>query len=419
MKISVKLIVTSVLIPVVTIIFFALFIFYDGSQILRETTHSLLDTIVTLKSNQLNTFIDRSIQQLEEVSGEEVIVNFIAKFQNNEDTTLLNTEILNLLNKKDNQYSYSNVAIADLTGRVIFSTNKSEIGKIVTNENYFVNGKIKTTLQGFSYSVSTQKPILVMSSPIKNGANTIGVLVANLNLTEMNKIMTETSGLGETGETYLVNTFNYMVTGSRFVKGYELKKTIYTDGVNSCLKNNSQSKYYPNYQGKSVIGSYQMIPVINVCLIAEMSQQEAYKQIYQLGVMILLIGIISAFLVTFIGYFISRTITVPIISLRDATKQVGEGKLDTVINIKTKDEIADLTAMFNQMQTNLKVSKTKIESYTKELEEKVKGRTEELNQKLAELEKLNKFMVGREVKMTELKTTISELEKKLTENKST
>lgn len=52
---------------------------------------------------------------------------------------------------------------------------------------------------------------------------------------------------------------------------------------------------------------------------------------------------------------------------------------------------------------------TKMADYTKSLEEGIAVKTEELRVRIDELEKLNKIMLGREVKMAELKKEITEL----------
>ncbi|MEO8637335.1 MAG: PAS domain-containing protein [Candidatus Taylorbacteria bacterium] len=54
----------------------------------------------------------------------------------------------------------------------------------------------------------------------------------------------------------------------------------------------------------------------------------------------------------------------------------------------------------------------KVAEYTKDLEVKVAERTAELATRLQELEKLNKSMVGRELKMVELKKENADLKKK-------
>jgi len=59
-------------------------------------------------------------------------------------------------------------------------------------------------------------------------------------------------------------------------------------------------------------------------------------------------------------FFFRRTISQPIISLRDAALKVGEGNLDTKVNIKMKDEIGDLSFAFNNMVKNLKETQTQL-----------------------------------------------------------
>jgi predicted nucleic acid-binding Zn-ribbon protein len=51
--------------------------------------------------------------------------------------------------------------------------------------------------------------------------------------------------------------------------------------------------------------------------------------------------------------------------------------------------------------------------YTKDLELKVMERTKDLNRKVKELEGINRDMVGRELKMVELKKEIEDLKKQL------
>lgn len=55
--------------------------------------------------------------------------------------------------------------------------------------------------------------------------------------------------------------------------------------------------------------------------------------------------------------------------------------------------------------TKQRLLEERMKAYAHELEDKVLVRTKELEARLEELEKMNKFMIGREVKMAELKDT--------------
>jgi PAS domain-containing protein len=68
--------------------------------------------------------------------------------------------------------------------------------------------------------------------------------------------------------------------------------------------------------------------------------------------------------------------------------------------------------------TERKKAEEDLKRLNAELEERVKQRTSELEEKNMELGKMNKIFVGREIRMVELKETIRELEKKLAKERS-
>lgn len=109
------------------------------------------------------------------------------------------------------------------------------------------------------------------------------------------------------------------------------------------------------------------------------------------GFIVLNIALIGALL--YILYF---SLIRPLGKLKEATKKIATGDLDQKLEIRSRDEVGDLSAGFNQMAADLKESRANIE-------QKVADRTDEL-------QKLNKFMTGREIKMIELKDRVKELE---------
>jgi len=63
--------------------------------------------------------------------------------------------------------------------------------------------------------------------------------------------------------------------------------------------------------------------------------------------------ILCLFMAFSAGFSISRSISKPIIRLKDAALEIGKGKLDTRIDIKSKDEVAILAQAFNKMTYDL------------------------------------------------------------------
>jgi methyl-accepting chemotaxis protein len=125
-------------------------------------------------------------------------------------------------------------------------------------------------------------------------------------------------------------------------------------------------------------------------------------------------------LVTILSIPYTIAFTRPIRAVTKAAEDVRSGNFDVQTNIKGKDEIGTLASIFDQMVVNIKSSRAELEKYSKTLETQVAERTKQLEEskktleeKLGELERMNKLMVGRELKMTELKQQIDTLNAKL------
>jgi len=67
----------------------------------------------------------------------------------------------------------------------------------------------------------------------------------------------------------------------------------------------------------------------------------------------IIISIVSFVFALGLGLYISRSISNPIIKLRDATVKIGSGKLETRIEIKSGDELGQLADYFNKMTEDL------------------------------------------------------------------
>jgi PAS domain S-box-containing protein len=87
--------------------------------------------------------------------------------------------------------------------------------------------------------------------------------------------------------------------------------------------------------------------------------------------LIVIVVMIVIVIVCSIGF--SRTITKPVIQLKETTDNINKGNLDMPVAVQTSDEIGELASSFDSMRLSLKSS-------YENLEQKVRDRTEEIRE---------------------------------------
>jgi class 3 adenylate cyclase len=68
-----------------------------------------------------------------------------------------------------------------------------------------------------------------------------------------------------------------------------------------------------------------------------------------------------------IGFWLARTISVPVLALRDAANKVGEGDLTQRVESKSRDEIGELGHAFNKMVDDLGKARREVDERSREL----------------------------------------------------
>jgi PAS domain S-box-containing protein len=250
-------------------------------------------------------------------------------------------------------------------GKVLVFTGRSDQdGKYRDNEQYFVQGKIRTFVQNPYFSIGSDEVIMTISTPVTDGeGRLIAVLAGNLDLSEMSGIIQQRSGLSATEETYLVNKFNFFITDPRQSPGISLRKSVHTVGTEAGLAHQNGVGFYDNYNSTPVIGAYRWIPAREMCIVTEVSQAEAFEPVVELRNSLLTIGVAIALLAAIGGILFARTITRPLQKLAKGADEIGRGNLDYRIEVKSRDEIGRLANAFNDMTANYKqVEKEKLDA---------------------------------------------------------
>ena len=276
--------------------------------------------------------------------------------------------------------------VLDLDGNVVVSTVAAHERRDQAKEEYFTRGSSGTHVQPVAESSLTEKPTITVATPLFGGdGQRIGVVAANLNLERLDRIVLPATGLGRTGESYLV------AKDGQFVHT-RLRTGRYADGASStaidrAVRGAGGRGLYDNYAGVPVIGVYQWLDEIGAALVAEQSQDAAFAPARRLALTLAGIGLAVAALLAAAIYVASRRIARPILAITDTAAAVAAGDLTREAPVTTRDEVGTLAVAFNTMTSRLRET-------LEGLEQRVAERTEELRIQNAELGALHETTLG-------------------------
>ena len=96
--------------------------------------------------------------------------------------------------------------------------------------------------------------------------------------------------------------------------------------------------------------------------------------------LVILISIISLILVLLFSLWIAKQISDPIKKLEMAASNVSKGKIQTLVEMKSKDEVGSLSLSFNKMAGNIENTLDELSNFNLTLEQRIKERTFELEE---------------------------------------
>ncbi len=229
--------------------------------------------------------------------------------------------------------------------------NKSILQKIKINKNFTVQDyKVGENQEIFFY---VGAPIFV-----DNSESLLGVLVVEININAINQIMLDfslNSGLGKSGEAYIIGQDYLLRSSSRFKDNSIKKVRVETVASKSTIKGLSNHGIIKDYRNVDVLSSYAPFTFQELSwgIIAEIDLNEALTPVYNLQNSIIILCIILSIFVFALVYYGSSKLTKPVVDLKNAAIKISNGDYRLVIDNKSYDEIGDLVRAFNEMAKQL------------------------------------------------------------------
>ena len=252
---------------------------------------------------------------------------------------------------------YNDIMLVSADGKIELTTSEhGDLGSDISAETYFKQSREKTYFTDlFYYKYSNQNVMQVATPCVSMQGQFIGCVILETNMENISDLLVDREGLGESGETYIVNRDKLMVSESRFLKDAVLKTNVDTFGVNEGLTGKSGISIYPDYRNIPVVGAWYPIRYTNWVLLAEIDEEEAFAPLRANRINQGILVSVTVIMIVVIAIFSARATTKPVQELIEVSMHVGEGRLDKDIKIQSYDEIGILINVFNEMIKNMRL----------------------------------------------------------------
>lgn len=232
------------------------------------------------------------------------------------------------------EYGYHDLLLITTDGDIVYTLNKESdlTQNVITGSlkesslgKFFQKALKETVISDFSpYSPSDNRPVSFLIAPIVVMDDTEGLVVLKLTNEIVNKIMLERSGMGQTGETYLVGPDRLMRSDSYIdSENYSVdtsfanpeKGRVDTKATREALSGRTGRNIITDYRGRQVLSAYTPLEVgedITYALIAEIDEDEALAAVKSLTLSVGAVALITIVIVTGAALFFTSSIINPV-----------------------------------------------------------------------------------------------------------
>ncbi len=254
---------------------------------------------------------------------------------------------------------YSAARKSDLTANLVHGPLKNSPLAQIWNQ---VHRSQKPALMDFvPYSQDDNRPFAFAGYPLIEEEDFIrAVVIFRISSKRINEIMAERSGMGETGETYLVGPDQLMRSDTRFdTKRYSVsaafaapdERKMATSSVIAALEGKSDTLITTNYMGKKVLASYSPVDIAGQqwALVAEIDVDEAFAVVSKMQWLMGTIALVFAAAIVAVALLLTRSITRPIVRGVEFAKTMAGGDFSQNLDIAQNDEVGALAKALNDM----------------------------------------------------------------------
>jgi PAS domain S-box-containing protein len=402
-----KLILIIIAVAILPMLFVGTLGYYSAKAALQNLRLEQLKSMTDLKAKKIEDFfIDQknhiriaqlrpNIKRLASLLDE-----FSRDFSCQEYLTICD-ELDRTLKMYPTVYDYANVLLANQKGKVVYVLNRFPAIEDISSylpalwQETFKEGKKRVYLSDvFRNRRRANQFSVYIAAPIHSfDGDFVGVIVLEVDMTPIFKLIQDSTGMGDTGETLIARKEDgaaLLLNPLRHDPDAALKRKIVLGEsqaipVQEAVNGKAGHGIFADYRGENVIAVWQYLSLLDWGIVAKIDVAEAFEPAVKLRDFLLILVIAVIVLSILIALIVAKSISDPIQMLQKGTEEIGKGNLDHKVGTDAKDEIGQLGIAFDQMVDKLKIVTVSRDDLNREINQRAKVE-KELQKSLAELD---------------------------------
>jgi methyl-accepting chemotaxis protein len=377
MNLKNKLLITFLSIALLPTMAVGLISSYISSSALEKQVFSQLTAVREIKKAQIKDYFNERKSDINILS--ETVGNML-NFSSVKSLKISASNNHNFFENFIHTYGYYDFFLIDNNGDIFYTVtkeadyqtnlltgayNQSGLGTLYKK----VNNNKSFAMSDFSrYAPSNNEPAGFIALPYTNSSGVEIVIALQLSIEKINHLMQQRSGMGVSGESYLVGS-DLLMRSDSFLdpKAHSVKASfagnikqngVDTEAVKLALKGETGNKIIDDYNSNPVLSSYTPINIngIEWVLLAEIDVAEAFLPVYKMYRNIFYIIVLCVLCIIIIALLTAKSILKPLggepTEMQKISETIADG--DLMISFIEHSNYSSVYGAMQRMTTHLR-----------------------------------------------------------------
>jgi signal transduction histidine kinase len=378
MKLRAKTILILISVSLIPLIVLSLINYHNYKEVITAEVSSRLVAISDIQKKRLVSINEHNLERVNLITRNiELQENFKSLMKL---PLTVSWKEMNSLLLKDlpRDTDFRAIHILDMRGVIIGSTDSISLGIDMGKSEQFREGKLKPDASVF-FKDRKNRLSLYLTSPLYLEDKLSGVVCIELLATDIIEVVTDYTGLGQTGETVLgkkdsLGNILFLAPLRKDPDAALTRKLLFKENKPLFFAVQEKDTIVLNqsdYMGDPVLASTRSVKQTGWGIVTKIDRTEAFEYLFKLRNTMATMCLIAMIVIVLLAFYFSDTLTASISKLTAATERSIKGEPFREVITHNKDEIGILTDAFNDMNRKLDILNKAGKELTSSLDFKV------------------------------------------------